>query len=160
MGTRVLTVAFVGNNLRHDTDERVGATIRALRTVRRLPLKDLAQAIGVNPAHLGNIEAGRRRLTTELADALAEALDIDVLAITSVQSEPQSSSKDSTYLTLEEVATRLRVSRRTVNNLVAAGQLSALRVQTRLRIDRDSFDRYVGAQQAALVRVRRAQVVA
>lgn len=50
----------------------------------------------------------------------------------------------SELLTLDEVAERLRVGKRTVERLVAAGELRSLRVARRRFVDQREVDRYLG----------------
>lgn len=65
----------------------------ALRTIRQrsgLTVTALAEAAGIRQAHLSNIESGRRRPSPELALALAEALQVPLMAILASPAEAAS----------------------------------------------------------------------
>ena len=53
---------------------------------------------------------------------------------------------DSNFVTVAEVATRLRVSNMTVYRLIQAGQLPAVRVGRSYRLRDVDVDRYLSAQ--------------
>ena len=61
--------------------ERVGATLRTLRTTRGWKLGDFATAIGVSYAYLSNIEAGRKPLPDHLLARAAQQLGVEQIAI-------------------------------------------------------------------------------
>lgn len=61
--------------------QRVGATLRTLRTTRGWKLGDLATHIDVSYAYLSNIEAGRKALPDHLLARIAAALDVPQIAI-------------------------------------------------------------------------------
>ncbi len=48
------------------------------------------------------------------------------------------------YYTVDEVAKRLRVSRRTIQRMIEAGELRALRVRDLYRIPRASLEQFEG----------------
>jgi excisionase family DNA binding protein len=50
----------------------------------------------------------------------------------------------SELLTLAEVAERLRVGKRTVERMVAAGELRSLRIRRRRFVDEREVERYLG----------------
>ncbi len=50
----------------------------------------------------------------------------------------------SELLTLDEVAERLRVGKRTVERMVAAGELRSLRIRRRRFVDEREVERYLG----------------
>lgn len=52
------------------------AFVRTRREAMGLTVTELARACGITPGHLCNIEAGRRRLTDELARTIAYHLGI------------------------------------------------------------------------------------
>ncbi|WP_223885578.1 helix-turn-helix domain-containing protein [Nocardia colli] len=60
---------------------RVGATIRALRERSGVSRRDLARQIGISASHLANIERGLRACTRPNAHKVAEALNVDPIAI-------------------------------------------------------------------------------
>jgi transcriptional regulator with XRE-family HTH domain len=65
--------------------KRIGATLRALRGTRSVAevARELsAYRLVVSPAYLGNIEAGRKRLTPEIAATLAVIYGVPLIAIT------------------------------------------------------------------------------
>lgn len=54
-------------------------------------------------------------------------------------------SPQETFLTVSEIAERLRVNPQTVRNWIARGQLHAIRVgQRRIRVRQSDFDRFIG----------------
>lgn len=55
--------------------------LRTIRTDREVKLTDLAKAVGCNPSHLTNVEAGRREASTALIKKLALALNVNLLAL-------------------------------------------------------------------------------
>lgn len=61
--------------------ERVGATLRTLRTTRGWKLGDFATHIDVSYAYLSNIEAGRKPLPDHLLARAARLLDVEQIAI-------------------------------------------------------------------------------
>lgn len=61
--------------------ERVGTTLRTLRTTRGWKLGDFATQIGVSYAYLSNIEAGRKPLPDHLLARAARLLDVEQIAI-------------------------------------------------------------------------------
>lgn len=67
----------------HRTDEmlRVGSTVREFRELRGLKADELASAVGISRPYLANIEAGRKRLTPELAARIALHLHVRQISI-------------------------------------------------------------------------------
>lgn len=61
--------------------QRVGATLRTLRTTRGWKLGDFATQLDISYAYLSNIEAGRKPLTDVLLARAARALDVEQIAI-------------------------------------------------------------------------------
>lgn len=61
--------------------ERVGATLRTLRSTRGWKLGDFATQIGVSYAYLSNIEAGRKPLPDHLLARAATLLGVEQIAI-------------------------------------------------------------------------------
>jgi transcriptional regulator with XRE-family HTH domain len=61
--------------------ERVGATLRTLRTTRGWKLGDFANEMGISYAYLSNIEAGRKPLPDRLLALAARALGVEQIAI-------------------------------------------------------------------------------
>lgn len=62
--------------------------IRALREAHGYSVSELATAIGIAPAHLSNVEAGRRGISTPIITQLARALRVRpaaILALTECQ---------------------------------------------------------------------------
>lgn len=55
--------------------QRVGSTLRRIRTLRGWKLGEFATKIGVSYAYLSNIEAGRKPLPDHLLARAAEVLD-------------------------------------------------------------------------------------
>jgi excisionase family DNA binding protein len=54
-----------------------------------------------------------------------------------------------TYLTIEDVAEKLQVSRRTVVRLIELGQLTVTRVASRVRIAPEDLHRYLASRRAS-----------
>lgn len=61
--------------------ERVGATLRTLRTTRGWGLGPFATEIGISYSYLSNIEAGRKPLTDILLARAARLLEVEQIAI-------------------------------------------------------------------------------
>ena len=61
--------------------ERVGATLRTIRTTRGWKLGDFATQLDISYAYLSNIEAGRKPLTDQLLARAARLLDVEQIAI-------------------------------------------------------------------------------
>jgi transcriptional regulator with XRE-family HTH domain len=61
--------------------ERVGVTLRTLRTTRGWKLGDFATELGISYAYLSNIEAGRKRLPDHLLARAARLLEVEQIAI-------------------------------------------------------------------------------
>lgn len=62
--------------------ERVGATLKTVRTLRGWDLGPFATKIGISYSYLSNIEAGRKPLTDKLLARAAQVLDVPQIAIT------------------------------------------------------------------------------
>ncbi len=62
-------------------DVRIGETLRALRESRGIRVGEFAIQLNISPAYLSNIEAGRKRLTQQLAVKAAGLLDYRVAAL-------------------------------------------------------------------------------
>lgn len=63
-------------------DERVGATVKALRNAHGLKLGEMAIALGISHSYLSNIEAGRKTAPLPLCRQIATLLRIPLAAIT------------------------------------------------------------------------------
>lgn len=61
--------------------QRVGATLRTLRTTRGWKLGDFATQLDISYAYLSNIEAGRKPLPDHLLARAAKLLDVEQIAI-------------------------------------------------------------------------------
>lgn len=61
--------------------ERTGRAIAAARQANGLRTVDLAAAVGISRPYMANLEAGRVRLTDEVADKLAGALRVRKAAL-------------------------------------------------------------------------------
>lgn len=70
--------------VQNDDPSRVGATVRALREAHGWTLSKFAVAILMSHAHLANIEAGRKRLTPEKAQLVADTLQVPLVAIITI----------------------------------------------------------------------------
>lgn len=64
-----------------DERERVGATLRTLRTTRGWKVGPFATELGISYAYLSNIEAGRKPLPDHLLARAALLLDVEQIAI-------------------------------------------------------------------------------
>lgn len=61
--------------------QRVGATLRRIRTLRGWKLGQFATEIDISYAYLSNIEAGRKPLPDHLLARAARVLDVDQIDI-------------------------------------------------------------------------------
>ncbi len=61
--------------------QRVGATLRTIRTTRGWKLGDFATEIDISYAYLSNIEAGRKPLPDHILARAARLLDVEQIAI-------------------------------------------------------------------------------
>jgi transcriptional regulator with XRE-family HTH domain len=68
--------------------ERLGSTIRALRIAYGWRATTFAGALGISPAYLSNIEAGRKKPPADLLRRIADAIPCELGALVS-QSWPQ-----------------------------------------------------------------------
>lgn len=65
----------------HRERQRVGATLRRIRTLRGWKLGEFATKIDISYAYLSNIEAGRKPLPDHLLARAATLLDVDQIDI-------------------------------------------------------------------------------
>ena len=56
----------------------VGARIRAVRNAKNLTLADVACKVGITPQALSYIERNERRVSVELHENIATALQVDI----------------------------------------------------------------------------------
>ena len=68
-------------NWKASEQRRIGATLRLVCEMRGLKVHRLATDMGISPAYLSNILAGRRPLTEALLTKAADALCIEPVAI-------------------------------------------------------------------------------
>lgn len=61
--------------------ERVGATLRTLRSTRGWKLGEFATRLDISYAYLSNIEAGRKPLPDHILARAARLLDVEQIAI-------------------------------------------------------------------------------
>jgi transcriptional regulator with XRE-family HTH domain len=61
--------------------ERVGVTLKTIRTTRGWKLGDFATQLGISYAYLSNIEAGRKPLPDHLLARAARLLEVEQIAI-------------------------------------------------------------------------------
>ena len=54
----------------------IGLTVRRLRQDREFTLQALADESGISKSYLGDIEKGRKNPTTDVLEAIAQALDV------------------------------------------------------------------------------------
>lgn len=64
-----------------DDPVRVGATIRAIRSLRGYKPEEFATMLGTTPAYLTNVESGKRAITSDMAHEAAELLGVPLLAL-------------------------------------------------------------------------------
>jgi transcriptional regulator with XRE-family HTH domain len=57
---------------------RVGANVRQLRHLRNLSQEQLAEMVGNNPRHIGQVERGEANVTLDILTAIAAKLDVDI----------------------------------------------------------------------------------
>ena len=68
----------VGPNLNAGAEMKVGERIREVRKSKRIRQKVLARMVGISPGALTNFEKGRRRISLDWLQKIAEALDTPV----------------------------------------------------------------------------------
>lgn len=71
----------ITNRISDAEQEHIGAALRTIRELRELTISELANAMLISYAYLFNIEAGRKRLTPELAERAIVALNINPRAL-------------------------------------------------------------------------------
>jgi DNA-binding XRE family transcriptional regulator len=65
-----------------------GNPIRVWREHRGLTQRQLAEAVGISAPYLSQLESGKRRGTTEVLSAIAEALDLALDDIVILENSP------------------------------------------------------------------------
>jgi transcriptional regulator with XRE-family HTH domain len=70
---------------------RQGETLRALREARGIPLGEFATKLNKSYSYVSNIEAGRKRLTPELALTAANLLAVRPVALLRPDQFPEAS---------------------------------------------------------------------
>lgn len=70
--------------MKESLKHRLGRNLRALRASRGLTQEKLAEQLDVTPRYLAGIERGERNLTLDSIDALADALQVDGVALLTV----------------------------------------------------------------------------
>ena len=75
-----MSTKLVETKLKPET-QRQGATLKALREARGIPLGDFATKLGRSYSYVSNIEAGRKRLTPEIALKAAHLLAVSPIAL-------------------------------------------------------------------------------
>jgi transcriptional regulator with XRE-family HTH domain len=68
----------VSSNLNPGQEMKVGERIREVRKAKRIRQKVLARMVGISPGALTNFEKGRRRISLDWLQKIAEALDTPV----------------------------------------------------------------------------------
>lgn len=68
----------VSSQLTAGTEMKVGERIREVRKSKRIRQKVLARMVGISPGALTNFEKGRRRISLDWLQKIAEALDTPV----------------------------------------------------------------------------------
>jgi transcriptional regulator with XRE-family HTH domain len=68
----------VGSDLSAGQEMKVGERIREVRKSKRIRQKVLARMVGISPGALTNFEKGRRRISLDWLQKIAEALDTPV----------------------------------------------------------------------------------
>lgn len=64
-----------------DLQARLGRNLRAYRLGKKLSQEDFADVVGVHRTYIGGIERGERNLTLISVERIAEALDLDPMAL-------------------------------------------------------------------------------
>lgn len=81
--TRILPESQVSGTLATmaATDTALGARVRTLRERAGVKSQELAQAVGIDPSAMSNIESGKRAVKTDELGRIAQALGVSPLAI-------------------------------------------------------------------------------
>lgn len=69
-------------NLPRKERRLLGGAVYRIRAARKVKQDTLAQAAGIHPAYLSNLERSKRQPSTELMRRLADALEVDLDDIT------------------------------------------------------------------------------
>ena len=69
------TIEFKRKPIAVPDDEANSATLRTMRLLRGITQKELANAIGIHPAYLSDLENGNRGFTEELFNKAVEAIE-------------------------------------------------------------------------------------
>lgn len=85
MSTRIVEQKLIPENIRR------GETLRALREARGIPVGEFATKLGRSYSYVSNIEAGRKRLTPEIALKAAQLLAVRPAALLSPDEFPDAS---------------------------------------------------------------------
>lgn len=72
----------------------LGDRLRALRHERGETLGEVAERAGVSPQYLSEVERGRKEPSSEMIEAIAGALDLDLLDLTLAVSERLAGGRD------------------------------------------------------------------
>jgi len=72
------TTLEVDSDLNSGAEMKVGERIREVRKSKRIRQKVLARMVGISPGALTNFEKGRRRISLDWLQKIAEALDTPV----------------------------------------------------------------------------------
>jgi len=78
LSKRRQTPLEVGSDLNAGAEMKVGERIREVRKSKRIRQKVLARMVGISPGALTNFEKGRRRISLDWLQKIAEALDTPV----------------------------------------------------------------------------------
>lgn len=69
-------MAFAHSETAHTIRQALGAALRVRREAARRTLSDIAAEAGLSPAHLSEVERGRKEVSTERLVAVAHALGV------------------------------------------------------------------------------------
>jgi Predicted transcriptional regulators len=76
--------------------EKVGERIRYYRKINNLSHIGLGLAAGINIAHLGQIELGRKAVTIVTLDKICKVLDVSISEL--LNFEPKKTKKNNVYI--------------------------------------------------------------
>src|SRR5436309_4274802 len=77
--------------------EAIGASLRRMRTTRRRTLRDVSRRARVSLGYLSEVERGRKEPSSELLNAICDALDVPLWEVLTDAGESMASQERAAY---------------------------------------------------------------